>query len=146
MNEMKTCEAKIQKPPGWDVYRSDHIIYINKDNEVGGALRVLHQAYIIFCDSSLIQLIHHRNVEIRKFQTWMQNGGNITNGDMPDAPALRIQAEKHHLDMFKIGTAFELAIKSNLLLAGYVIHRIKKIIVNFIFRAAKGAIEDSKAE
>lgn len=126
MSNISTEEAKRLKIPGWDVYQSDHIIYLNEANIIGGALRLLRESYIIFNDSSIVAFQNQRKTEEEEWKAWIDVGGDLKNRDYPTSNVSTFQHERHHLDMFKIGTAFEIAIKANLLLEGFIVHRINK--------------------
>ena len=120
-----TEEAKRTQIGGWDVYLSDHIMYVNDVNRIQSAARLCEQAFMIVHDSYVFKLKKQRESEVMEWKKWISSGGILGKDPTPSSEAGMIQLRNWQLDSFKIGTALELGVKAALLINSILVHRLR---------------------
>ena len=86
-----TEEAKRTQIGGWDVYLSDHIMYVNDVNRIQSAARLCEQAFMIVHDSYVFKLKKQRESEVMEWKKWISSGGILGKDPTPSSEAAMIQ-------------------------------------------------------
>lgn len=119
-----TEEAKRLKVSGWDVFLSEHIAYVNQANQDWVACELCSQGLLFARDTAMLRTRKERDQEAKQWQDYVNSGKTLSHDPHPATVFGLLQLQHWRLDSFKLGTAFELALKARLLRAGYVLHLI----------------------
>ena len=121
---ISTEQAINDKVSGWDVYLSDHIIYVGDINRIRASARICLHAYMLISDATIFKYRRERHDEANAWKLWISDGGTFGEG-APETVYVDHQTDQYYLDCFKIGSAIELGLKARLLIKSYLIHLIK---------------------
>jgi hypothetical protein len=122
---LTTQEAKAQNVSGVDVFFSEHIGYISDLNRDWTASQLLAQAILFANDTTIVKHRQEREVEIRLWREYLKSGGLVGRDPHPPMGVSFKQINHWKLDCFKLGAAFELALKARLLRKGFLLHLVK---------------------
>ncbi len=121
---ISTEEAKLKQVSGWDVFLSDHIAYVSQANANWVVCQLCSQSLLFANDSTIINLRDKREEEARLWRQFLERGGLLGRDPTPDTNISLFQLQHWRLDCFKLGAAFESALKARLLRKGYLLHLI----------------------
>lgn len=123
---ISSAEAVAQNLPGHDTYRASHLIYKDEINRDGGVFRLCLEAFYAFTDSIMIAERHAMLQEELCTKLWLEEGGSLETGWLPDSPVTWKWIKSLNLEHLKIASGFEITLKSILLEKNYIIQEIVK--------------------
>jgi hypothetical protein len=106
------------------VYRPSHILYHSDLNRDASVVRLNREALQVFSDSITIGQRHALAAEAEAAQKWIGQGGHESGLPMPAGRVGWKGLSYINYEHMKIGSAFELHLKSRLLARNYVLHKI----------------------